>query len=87
MMELLSNFVRENYGHAGRVFIENLPGKKELQTVLIYLKIVEQCDTTDKQAMAMAAILLADLLAAQLYLRMSLCRLMILKTTYRQNLI
>ena len=63
----VSNFVRENYGHAGRVFIENLPGKKELQEQYrdIFKKIVEQCDTTDKQAMAMAAILLADRLAAQ----------------------
>lgn len=64
---LVSNFVRGNYGHAGRIFIENLPGKKELQEQYrdIFRQILKQCDTTDKQAMAMAAILLADRLAAE----------------------
>lgn len=63
----VSNFVRENFGYAGRIFIENLPDKKDLQEQYreIFRQIVEQCDTTDKQAMAMAAILLADKLAAQ----------------------
>lgn len=67
----VSNFVRENYGHAGRVFIENLPGKKELQDRYreIFKKVLEECDTTEKQAMAMSAILLADELSCKIIFR------------------
>lgn len=63
----VSNFLRGNYGHAGKMYIENLPSKKELQEQYreIFQTIVKECDTTDKQAMAMATLLLADKLAAQ----------------------
>jgi len=61
----VSNFVRENYGFAGQKFIECLPNwdiksrYKEL-----FDSILEVCDTTEKQAMAMACLLLADEIAA-----------------------
>ena len=60
----ISNFVRENYGFAGQKFIQclsnwDLKGRyKEL-----FDSILEVCDTTEKQAMAMACLLLADEIA------------------------
>lgn len=58
----VSNFVRKNYGHAGKEFIKNIPKQEELQKRYreIFQEILEKTDTTDKQAMAMATILLAD---------------------------
>ena len=58
----VSNFVRKNYGHAGKEFINNIPKQEELQKRYreIFQEILEKTDTTDKQAMAMATILLAD---------------------------
>lgn len=63
-----ANFFRNNYGHAGEEYIEKLPCKKELQEQYrdIFQKIVETCDTTDKQAMAMATLLLADKLSTEI---------------------
>ena len=64
----VSNFVRENYGHAGKYFIENLPGKKELNDRYkqIMQELTSKFDTTDKQTMAMALILLADEISTDL---------------------
>ncbi|MDO4391808.1 MAG: DUF927 domain-containing protein [Clostridium sp.] len=64
----ISNFVRKNYGFAGKDFIKNLPGQEELQQRYreIFKKILEKTDTTDKQAMAMATILLADEISTNL---------------------
>jgi len=63
-----SNFLRENYGFAGREFIEKLPSKEKLQDQYrsIFKEIITKCDTTDKQAMAMAVILLADKISTEL---------------------
>ena len=64
----VSNFVRKNYGFAGKEFINNLPKQEELQTRYreIFQDILKNTDTTDKQAMAMATILLADEISTKL---------------------
>lgn len=64
----ISNFVRNNYGHAGKEFINNIPKKEKLQERYreIFKNILEKTDTTDKQAMAMATILLADEISTEL---------------------
>lgn len=64
----VSNFVRENYGHAGKFFIENLPSKDEINKKYqeIMQQLIERFDTTGKQAMAMALILLGDELSTEL---------------------
>lgn len=56
-----ANFVREHYGFAGLKFVESLKRwdlQKRYQQ--LFNQIVETCDTTEKQAMAMACMLLAD---------------------------
>ena len=65
---LISNFVRKNYGYAGKEFIRNIPAQEELQQRYreIFKEILEKIDTTDKQAMAMTTILLADELSTDL---------------------
>jgi len=66
----VSSMVQENYGFAGRQLVEYI---QELETVKLterYRELFEalcQLDTTDKQAMAMACILLADEMAVQLF--------------------
>lgn len=64
----ISNFVRENYGHAGKYYIENLPSKEILKQRYqeILQELIEKFDTTGKQAMAMAIILLADEISTDL---------------------
>lgn len=64
----VSNFVRKNYGHAGKEFIANIPKQEELQKRYreIFQEILQKTDTTDKQAMAMATILLADEISTDL---------------------
>lgn len=63
-----SNFVRENFGHAGKYYIENLPSKEELKKRYqeILHELIENFDTTGKQAMAMALILLGDEISTDL---------------------
>lgn len=63
-----SNFFRENYGHAGKFYIENLPSKKEIKVRYqkILQDLIEKFDTTGKQAMAMALILLGDEISTEL---------------------
>ncbi|WP_052447235.1 DUF927 domain-containing protein [Clostridium polynesiense] len=65
---ITASFVKDNYGHAGREFIECLPNKKVLQERYrqIFTQLLKEVDTTDKQAMAMAAILLADEISTDL---------------------
>ncbi len=67
----VANLVRENYGYAGKDYIANLPDRKELQDRYreIFKKVLEECDTTEKQAMAMSAILLADELSCKIIFR------------------
>ena len=64
----ISNFVRKNYGFAGKDFIKNLPSQEKLVERYreIFKSIIEKTDTTDKQAMAMATILLADEISTDL---------------------
>ena len=64
----ISNFVRKNYGFAGKEFIKNIPKQEELQQRYreIFQNILKETDTTDKQAMAMATILLADEISTDL---------------------
>ena len=64
----VSNFVRKNYGFAGKEFINNIPKQKELQQRYreIFQNILQKTDTTDKQAMAMATVLLADEISTDL---------------------
>lgn len=66
----VSSVVQENYGFAGRRFVEYL---QESDTELLterYRELFDdlcRLDTTDKQAMAMACLLLADELAVKLF--------------------
>lgn len=60
----VANFVRDNYGSAGRAFIDYIIGAgwesvRERFTT-IFRAIINSCDTTDKQAMAAALLLLGD---------------------------
>lgn len=65
----ISNSVKKNYGFAGKKFVEKLykPGTVEKISVRyqeLFKQLSEQ-DTTEKQAMAAAAIILADELACE----------------------
>ena len=64
-----STVVKENYGFAGKKFIEYLQSLKDedLRNEYrnIFKEIVENVDTTEKQAMSMALILLGDKLACE----------------------
>lgn len=63
----VSNFLRQNYGYAGKDFIQNIPEREILYKRYreIFQNILNRVNTTDKQAMAMAVILLADELCAE----------------------
>lgn len=64
-----SNVLKKNYGWAGRQFVEKLmeDGQKERAASLYdrYFKECSESDTTDKQAMAAAVVLVADHLATE----------------------
>lgn len=65
----ISGIIKRNYGFAGRIFVEELyrPGVLERVTER-YRQLFQQLndmDTTEKQAMAAAAIILADELACE----------------------
>lgn len=61
-----ANFVKRNYGLVGREWVELLRSEPNLPELYndIFCEIVKECDTTDKQAGAMAILLLADNLAS-----------------------
>ena len=66
----VSSIVQENYGFAGRKLVEYIQEAEEGALTERYRQLFEQLchlDTTDKQAMAMACILLADELAVELF--------------------
>lgn len=66
----VSSVVQENYGFAGRRFVEYIQNIENTKLVERYREIFEELcklDTTDKQAMAMACILLADEIAVKLF--------------------
>lgn len=67
-----ANLVKENYGYAGRVFINYLSHliETDKQSIIddykgIFKSILELTDTTDKQALSMALLLLADKLSCE----------------------
>lgn len=61
--------IRNNYGHAGRRFVEALQTEgaaaRAKELYLAYYKMITQSDTTEKQAMAGAVLLTADKLATE----------------------
>lgn len=61
--------IRQNYGHAGRNFVERLQQEDNAQRAkelyLDYYKKITESDTTEKQAMAGAVLLTADQLAGE----------------------
>lgn len=66
----VSSVVQENYGFAGRRFVEYLQEMETGKLMERYREIFDELcklDTTDKQAMAMACILLADEIAVKLF--------------------
>lgn len=66
----VSSVVQENYGFAGRKLVEYVQEKEPGTLMERYRELFEELctlDTTDKQAMAMACILLADELAVKLF--------------------
>ena len=64
-----ANAVRVNYGHAGRVFVKYLEQESNVEYMkALYDTNYRRClatDTTEKQAMAAAAIITADMLATE----------------------
>ena len=60
------SFVTQNYGHAGKTFI-NYIANKDLQAEYskIFSRVINECDTTPKQAMAISLVLLGDALACE----------------------
>lgn len=59
------NFLSENHGHAGKVFLESLKNwDLKGRYRAIFAQILDTVDTTEKQAMAMALMLLADEIAS-----------------------
>ncbi|WP_242866109.1 DUF927 domain-containing protein [Hungatella hathewayi] len=66
----VSSIVQENYGFAGRKFVEYIQEAEYEKISMRYRELFEELcrlDTTDKQAMAMACILLADEIEGQLF--------------------
>lgn len=66
----VSSVVQENYGFAGKKFVEYIQGAETEKIVDRYREISEELcklDTTDKQVMAMACLLLADEMAVKLF--------------------
>ena len=66
----VSSMVQENYGFAGKKFVEYIQETEFCKIMDRYREIFEalcQLDTTDKQAMAMACMLLADEIAVKLF--------------------
>lgn len=61
---MVANTVRENYGWAGKEFIDFVKQisveELRIRYKRIFDEIMQKCDTTDKQAYSMALILLAD---------------------------
>lgn len=62
----VANFMRDNYGHAGRELVSIIAGNDYREEFgKIFKEIMDTCDTTEKQAMAMACILIGDKIAAE----------------------
>lgn len=69
----LADFVKQNYGHAGKAFVEYLQQDGVLDEVRQiqkgYYKQLLNTDSTDKQAASMSAILTADKFATDLFFK------------------
>ncbi len=66
----VSSVVQENYGFAGKKLVEYIQDAEIGKLTIRYRELFDslcRLDTTDKQAMAMACLLLADELAVQLF--------------------
>lgn len=66
----VSSMVQENYGFAGKKFVEYIQEIETSKLMDRYREIFDELcklDTTDKQAMAMACILLADEISTELF--------------------
>lgn len=66
----VSGVIQENYGFAGKQFVEHIQGMERSALKEQYRELFEslcRLDTTDKQAMAMACLLLGDRLASGLF--------------------
>ena len=63
----LVNFLLKNYGHAGKEFIEILPGPEKINEMYkeIYARLLAEYKTTPKQINAIASILLADRIVSE----------------------
>ena len=63
----VSNFVRENYGFAGKDFINIIKEIPDLQEQYkkLFDEVLKITNTTDKQAMAISSILLADKISSE----------------------
>lgn len=60
------NFIADNYGHAGKRFIAYVQDKQLYKDYYaLYKQIIDQCNTTPKQAASMAILLLGDQLAGE----------------------
>lgn len=65
----IANLIRKNYGHAGKMFVEKLQEDDNIEKANslyrdFYARIINT-DTTEKQSMGAALILVADLLATE----------------------
>lgn len=67
-----ANLVKSNYGYAGRLYINYISDliEKDKQSIIdeykkLFKGIIEATDTTDKQALSMALMLLADKLSCE----------------------
>lgn len=62
----ICSFIADHYGCAGKAFVQALDGKELREQYQDIMKqVLDNTDTTDKQAMAMALIILADIIAAR----------------------
>lgn len=64
---VIVNFITNNYGTAGKKYIENIPENLNLTYQSILGEILNSVNTTDKQAMAATLILLADKIACDCF--------------------
>lgn len=63
------DFIRNNYGYAGRKYIENLPDAAEIKKLYRQYtqQLLDRFDTTEKQAISMGLILTADAIANRIF--------------------
>lgn len=62
-----ANALKSNYGHAGRIFVENIDPEKVRTIYDEYFVKLSDTDTTEKQCMASAVILTADAIISEMF--------------------